>query len=87
MGLGIIIVGSLTFRNVSNINTDHIKSLLECIQAVSKVNTLSIILIIIGVVIFVFVGLGFFGAYSKRKYILVEVSMILQLKDSFWFYM
>lgn len=80
MGLGLIIVGSLTFKNVSDINTDHIKSLLECIQAVSEVTTLSIILIIIGVVIFVFAGLGFFGAYSKRKYILVEVSKILQLK-------
>lgn len=65
---------------MSDINTDHIKSLLECIQAVSEVTTLSIIIIIIGVVIFVFAALGFFGAYSKRKYILVEVSKILQLK-------
>lgn len=80
MGLGLIIVGSLTLKNVSDIDTDHIKSLLDCIQAVSEVTTLSIILIIIGVVIFVFAGLGFFGAYSKRKYILVEVSKILQLK-------
>lgn len=84
MGLGLIIVGSLTFRNVSDINTDHIKSLLECIQAVSEVTTLSIIIIIIGVVIFVFAALGFFGAYSKRKYILVEyanlVFMLLVMK-------
>lgn len=80
MGLGLIIVGSLTLKNVSDIDTDHIKSLLDYIQAVSEVTTLSIIIIIIGVVIFVFAALGSFGAYSKRKYILVEVSKILQFK-------
>lgn len=77
MGLGLIIVGSLTLKNVSDIDTDHIKSLLDCIQAVSEVTTLSIIIIIIGVVIFVFAALGSFGAYSKRKYILVEYANLV----------
>lgn len=78
MGLGLIIVGPLALTEVSNINTENIKPLLDSFtvdSAVGTVNALSIILIVIGVLIFVVVGLSFAGACFQRRYILVQVSI------------
>nr|XP_034304312.1 uncharacterized protein LOC117681898 [Crassostrea gigas] len=76
MGLGLAIAGGLALSNLSNINTDHIKPLLDSIkvgsfQVGSMVNSLSILIIVIGVFILVVSGLGLFGACCQNKCMLV----------------
>lgn len=78
MGLGLIIVGVIALKELSKINTENIKPLLDSVQAVVMVTTLSIILIVIGVVLMLGVfGLSIAGAYFQKKYILFQVSINL----------
>lgn len=80
MGLGLAIAGGLALSNLSNINTDHIKPLLDSVkvgsfQAGSMVNNLSILIIVIGVFILVVSGLGLFGSCCQNKCMLTTVSL------------
>lgn len=82
MGLGLAIAGGLALSNLSNINTDHIKPLLDSIkvgsfQAGSMVNSLSILIIVIGVFILVVSGLGLFGACCQNKCMLVTYAILI----------
>lgn len=70
MGLGLVTVGAQTLNELSKINSENIKPLLELdsVQAVVMVTTLSIILIVIGIVLTLGAfGLGIAGAYFKKK--------------------
>lgn len=81
MGLGLIIVGAQALEELSKINTENINPLLDVftvdsIKAAVMVKTLSIILIVIGVVLMLVVfGLSIAGEYFQTKYILVQVSI------------
>lgn len=80
MGIGLIIVGALALKELSKIKTENIKPLQELnfVQEVIMVTTLSIILIVIGVVLILMVfGLSIAAAYFQKKYILYEVSLNL----------
>lgn len=79
MGLGLVTVGAQALNELSKINSENIKPLLELdsVQVV-MVTTLSIILIVIGVVLTLGAfGLGIAGAYFKKKFILLQVSINL----------
>lgn len=80
MGLGLVIAGTLAFKDASNINTDHIMPLLDSIpvgsfKAGSLVNSLSTLIIAIGAFILLIAGLGVFGACCQNKCMLVTVSL------------
>lgn len=82
MGLGLVTVGAQALNELSKINnySENIKPLLELdsVQAVVMVTTLSIILIVIGIVLTLGAfGLGIAGAYFKKKFILLQVSINL----------
>lgn len=78
MGLGLIIVGAIALKELSKINTENIKPLLDSVQAVVMVTTLSIILIVIGVVLMLGVfGLSIAGAYFQKKYILFQYAIFV----------
>eukprot|EP00105_Crassostrea_gigas_P035430 XP_019919578.1 PREDICTED: uncharacterized protein LOC105320172 isoform X2 [Crassostrea gigas] len=83
MGLGLVTVGAQTLNELSKINSENIKPLLELdsVQAVVMVTTLSIILIVIGIVLTLGAfGLGIAGAYFKKKFILLQVETDMQGK-------
>lgn len=78
MGLGLVTVGAQALNELSKINSENIKPLLELdsVQAVDMVTTLSIILIVIGILLTLGAfGLGIAGAYFKTKFILLQVSI------------
>lgn len=80
MGLGLVTVGAQALNELSKINSENIKPLLELdsVQAVVMVTTVSIILIVIGIVLTLGAfGLGIAGAYLKKKFILLQVSINL----------
>lgn len=82
MGLGLAIAGGLALSNLSNINTDHIKPLLDSVkvgsfQAGSMVNNLSILIIVIGVFILVVSGLGLFGSCCQNKCMLTTYAILI----------
>lgn len=75
-----VTVGAQALNELSKINSENIKPLLELdsVQAVVMVTTLSIILIVIGIVLTLGAfGLGIAGAYLKKKFILLQVSINL----------
>lgn len=79
MGLGLVIAGALALTDVSNINTDHIKPILDSIpvgsfEAGSLVKNLTTLIIVIGAFILLIAGLGLFGACCQNKFMLVTVS-------------
>ena len=82
MGLGLLIAGALALSDVGNVNTDHVKPLLDTIevgsfQVGSMATNLSILFIVIGVFIMIVSGLGLFGACCQNKCMLVVVSVCL----------
>lgn len=82
-GIGLIIVGALSDYEVSNIETDNTKPLLDLVlfdsfAAGRLAIDLSILNIIIGVVILVFsvgVGVGILWKYREIKKLLLVVSI------------
>lgn len=82
-GIGLIIVGALSDYEVSDIETDNIKPLLDLVlfdsfAAGRLAIDLSILNIIIGVVILVFsfgVGVGILWKYREIKKLLLVVSI------------
>lgn len=79
-GIGFIIVGVLFDYEVLNIEIDNIKFFLDFVFfdffVVGRlVIDLSILNIIIGVVIFVFFGVGIFWKYCEIKKLLLVVSI------------
>lgn len=80
LGLGLVTVGAQALNELSKINSENIKPLLELdsVQAVVMVTAVSIILIVIGIVLTLGAfGLGIAGAYLKKKFILLQVSINL----------
>lgn len=82
MGLGMVIAGALALTDVSNINTDHIKPLLDSIpvgsfEAGSLVKNLTTLIIVIGAFILLIAGLGLFGACCQNKYMLVTYAVLV----------
>lgn len=82
MGLGLVIAGALALTDVSNINTDHIKPLLDSIpvgsfEAGSLVKNLTTLIIVIGAFILLITGLGLFGACCQNKYMLVTYAVLV----------
>lgn len=79
MGLGLVTVGALAVRDMATVNKDKIKPLLDSLSvdsfSVGVVNSLSIIIIVVGVFIFFVAGLGIYGACCQNKYLLVTVRM------------
>lgn len=79
MGLGLVTVGALASRDIATVNKDKIKPLLDSLSvdsfSVGVVNSLSIIIIVVGVFIFFVAGLGIYGACCQNKYLLVTVRM------------
>lgn len=85
MGLALIIVGGLVVRDVSNINKDHVRLVLDSITVGNSklgglVSTLSILMILIGVLILAVTGLGLFGIFCQNKYMLITVSTTISSK-------
>lgn len=79
MGLGLVIVGALVVREVSNINTDDVRLVLDSITVGSSkvgslVNILSILMIVIGVSILAVTVLCLLGIICQNKYMLITVS-------------
>lgn len=75
-----VTVGAQALNELSKINSENIKPLLELdsVQAVVMVTAVSIILIVIGIVLTLGAfGLGIAGAYFKKKFILLQVSINL----------
>uniref|UniRef100_A0A8W8KP67 Tetraspanin n=1 Tax=Magallana gigas TaxID=29159 RepID=A0A8W8KP67_MAGGI len=94
MGLGLVIAGALALTDVSNINTDHIKPILDSIpvgsfEAGSLVKNLTTLIIVIGAFILLIAGLGLFGACCQNKFMLVTVEnevkdkLFVSLKDNY----
>nr|XP_034299752.1 tetraspanin-9-like isoform X1 [Crassostrea gigas]XP_034299753.1 tetraspanin-9-like isoform X1 [Crassostrea gigas] len=84
IGLALIIVGGLVVRDVSSINKDHVRLVLDSITVgISKlgglVSTLSILMILIGVLILAVTGLGLFGIFCRNKYMLITFAIIVLL--------
>lgn len=84
MGLGLVTVGALALRVISTVNTDKIKPLLNSLSvdsfSVGVVNSLSIIITVVGVLIFLVAGLGIYGACCQNKYLLVTyVNIVVML--------
>lgn len=82
MGLGLVIAGALALTDVSNINTDHIKPLLDSIpvgsfEAGNLVKNLSTLIIVIGAFILLIAGLGLFGACCQNKFMLVTYAVLV----------
>ena len=82
MGLGLLIAGALALSDIANVNTDHVKPLLDTIevgsfQAGSMATNLSILFIVIRVFIMIVSGLGLFGACCQNKCMLVVVSVLV----------
>lgn len=82
MGLGLVIAGALALTDVSNINTDHIKPLLDSIpvgsfEAGSLVKNLTTLIIVIGAFILLIAGLGLFGACCQNKFMLVTYAVLV----------
>lgn len=82
MGVGLICVGALAIQEVSKINTENIKPLIDLfttdsVQAVGRVNDLSITLIVIGVVLILVLGLSIAAAYFQKKYILIQYANLV----------
>nr|XP_019919578.2 uncharacterized protein LOC105320172 isoform X2 [Crassostrea gigas] len=83
MGLGLVTVGAQALNELSKINSENIKPLLELdsVQAVVMVTAVSIILIVIGILLTLGAfGLGIAGAYFKTKFILLQVETDMQDK-------
>lgn len=61
-----VTVGALAVRDIATVNKDKIKPLLDSLSvdsfSVGVVNSLSIIIIVVGVFIFFVAGLGIYGA-------------------------
>lgn len=79
-GIGLIIVGALSDCEVSDIETDNTKPLLDLVlfdsfAAGRLAIDLSILNIIIGVVILVFSGVGILWKYREIKKLLLIVSI------------
>lgn len=74
-----VTVGALAVRDIATVNKDKIKPLLDSLSvdsfSVGVVDSLSVIIIVVGVVIFFVAGLGIYGACSQNKYLLVTVRM------------
>ncbi|XP_052675588.1 tetraspanin-1-like [Crassostrea angulata] len=84
VGLMLVTVGVLAVRDISIVNKDKIKPLLDSLAvdsfSVGVVNSLSIIIIVVGVFIFFVAGLGIYGAFCQNKYVLVTyVSIVVML--------
>lgn len=82
MGLGLVIAGALALTDVSNINTDHIKPILDSIpvgsfEAGSLVKNLTTLIIVIGAFILLIAGLGLFGACCQNKFMLVTYAVLV----------
>lgn len=82
MGLGLLIAGALALSDVGNVNTDHVKPLLDTIevgsfQVGSMATNLSILFIVIGVFIMIVSGLGLFGACCQNKCMLVVYAVLV----------
>lgn len=82
MGLGLVIAGALALTDVSNINTDHIKPLLDSIpvgsfEAGNLVKNLTTLIIVIGAFILLIAGLGLFGACCQNKFMLVTYAVLV----------
>lgn len=80
MGLGLVTVGAQALNELSKINSENIKPLLELdsVQAVVMVTAVSIILIVIGIVLTLGAfGLGIAGAYFKTKFILLQYAIFV----------
>nr|XP_022322672.1 uncharacterized protein LOC111124100 [Crassostrea virginica] len=85
MGLGLLIAGALALSDIANVNTDHVKPLLDTIevgsfQAGSMATNLSILLIVIREFIMIVIGLGLFGACCQNKCMLVVVESEIKAK-------
>ncbi|XP_052675589.1 tetraspanin-9-like [Crassostrea angulata] len=81
-GIGLIIVGALSDCEVSDIETDNTKPLLDLVlfdsfAAGRLAIDLSILNIIIGVVILVFSGVGIFWKYREIKKLLLVYTIII----------
>ncbi|XP_065931021.1 tetraspanin-4 [Magallana gigas] len=94
LDIGQVIAGALALTDVSNINTDHTKPVLDSIpvgsfEAGSLVNSLSTLIIVNGAFILLIAGLGLFGACCQNKCMLVTVEnevkdkMVVSLKNNF----
>lgn len=74
-----VTVGTLAVRDIATVNKDKIKPLLDSLSvdsfSVGVVDSLSVIIIVVGVVIFFVAGLGIYGACCQNKYLLVTVRM------------
>nr|XP_019919580.2 uncharacterized protein LOC105320172 isoform X3 [Crassostrea gigas] len=80
MGLGLVTVGAQALNELSKINSENIKPLLELdsVQAVVMVTAVSIILIVIGILLTLGAfGLGIAGAYFKTKFILLQYAIFV----------
>lgn len=86
MGIGLISVGALA-GDLSNINTENIKPLLDLFTEdshVGMINALSISLIIIGAFTLLAVVLSIAGVFRQNKFILIEVSIKESMRQIIW---
>lgn len=84
MGVGLIIVGSLVVTDGSN--TDHVRQVLNSITVTigsstvgSLVNTLSILMIVTGVAIFVVTWFSLLGIIFQKRFLLITYAIIVLL--------